>query len=97
MKTECEVIKRQKKNSLNMLKNIIVCLIITIICIYIISVNKDLFILPLKNTEGALDNNIIWTAIGAIGGILAFVGVIITIIVTEKSRKKQNEILTDLK
>ena len=91
MKKDCELIKRQKKNNLKILKNSVIVLIVIAVCIYIICINKEMFLLPFKNVNGIIDNNIIWSAIGALGGILAFVGVIITIIVTEKSRKKQNE------
>lgn len=43
------------------------------------------------NINGQFDYSIFWTAIGAIGSVIAFVGVGITIIYTEHSRRKQNE------
>lgn len=44
-----------------------------------------------KDNEGNFSNEILWTGIGAIGSILALMGIIITIRYTENSRIKQNE------
>lgn len=87
MEQECKYIKeikeQQKKNKL-----ILFAIAIAVILFYKIPWNllSELF----KNTEGKFCNEILWTALGAIGGIISFWGVIMTIIYTEKSRTKQN-------
>lgn len=84
----------KKLNSVEKKLNFIIMVFCIIICYIVIKYcynNWNSFIDLFKNSKGLLDNSIIWNAISAIGTIFAFIGVIITIICTEKSRIKQNE------
>ena len=66
-------------------------IILIAICVFLLILYKivpwnyisELF----KDNNGNFSNEVLWTAIG---GIIAFLGVIITIICTEKSRIRQN-------
>ncbi len=90
MEYECQFVKKSKKE--RKIKNfLIIIVIITSIVYYLIYGNIEKLSKLFYNTSGQFDNSIMWTAIGAIGGIIAFIGVIITIVYTEKSRMHQNE------
>lgn len=88
MKQECkyiEELKRQQKIMIGIL--IVICIIFLLDKIVPWNFILGLF----KDNNGNFSNDILWNAIGAIGGIAAFFGVIITIICTEDSRIKQNK------
>lgn len=88
MKQECkyiEELKRQQKIMTGIL--IVICIIFLLDKIVPWNFILGLF----KDNNGNFSNDILWNAIGAIGGIAAFFGVIITIICTEDSRIKQNK------
>lgn len=88
MKQECkyiEELKRQQKIMTGIL--IVICIIFLLDKIVPWNFILGLF----KDNNGNFSNDILWNAIGAIGGIVAFFGVIITIICTENSRIKQNK------
>ncbi len=68
-------------------KTILKVLIGIILAIFLIY----FFSLSCTNTEGKFDNAIFWTAVSSILSAIAFGGVILTLYITEESRKKQNE------
>ena len=90
MEQKCKFIRQIEKK--NKIKDILIrtILILCVIC-GLIMIHKQKISQFFINTNGNFDNGILWTGIGSVGGILAFIGVIITIIVTEVSRKRQNE------
>lgn len=87
MDKECKFIKSiRKRQNIQMLVLITLIIYLGVIHIPWKSVPK-LF----QDIDGTFSNEILWTGISAIGGILAFIGVIITIFYTEGARTKQNE------
>jgi hypothetical protein len=90
MEYECQFIKKLKRER-KIKKFFIIIVSILAIVYYLICENVERISKLFYNTHGQFDNSIMWTAISAIGGIIAFIGVIITIVYTEKSRKYQNE------
>lgn len=87
MEKECKFIKNIKRK-----QNIIITILSVIIIFNVCSIVPWNIISNLyKDNYGNFSNEILWTSIGAIGSILALMGIIITIIYTEYSRKKQNE------
>lgn len=91
MKIKCKYLKREKK----FYHITISILLLIIIALFIISRDRIFnFISNIEifdNENGLFDWGIFWDAIGGFGSILGFVGVIITIIWSEKSRIKQNK------
>lgn len=88
MEQECKYIKELKEQQ-KMTRIILITICVVLLILYkIVPWNyiSELF----KDNNGNFSNEILWTAIGAIGGIIAFLGVIITIVCTEKSRIRQN-------
>lgn len=86
LKKKLELVEKK----LNMFM-LLICILIICIFIKFCCNNLNFFIDIFKNPNGDVDNSIIWSAISAIGTLIAFIGVIITIIYTEKSRIKQNQ------
>lgn len=87
MDKECKFIKQVKKVQ-KMQLIILILIAIYIVCTMVPwNIISNLF----KDNEGNFSNEILWTGIGAIGSILALMGIIITIRYTENSRIKQNE------
>lgn len=90
MEKECIYIKELKQKN-KYYKKIILTIIIIIAIIALLTIHWDRLKYIFYNYNGNFSNDILWTSIGAIGSILAFVGVILTILYTEKARFKQNE------
>lgn len=90
MEYECQFVKNVKRER-KIMKYLIIIFVPMVIAYYLIHINVESLTKLFYNSNGEFDNGIMWTAIGAIGGIIAFMGVIITIAYTEKSRILQNE------
>lgn len=90
MEKECIYIKELKQKN-KYYKKIILTIIIIIAIIALLTIHWDILKYLFYDDNGNFSNDILWTSIGAIGSILAFVGVILTILYTEKARFKQNE------
>lgn len=89
MEQKCQTLKKLEQE-INIIKKMFIGIIVVIIfgfMWYILNHNKFLF----YNVNGRIDMSIVWTAIGSIGSIFAFIGVIVTIKFTENSRIKQNK------
>lgn len=90
MKKECEYVKEIKKKL--KLYGVILIILICIVGIEMIyKIPWNLLIELFKNDNGNFSNEVLWTSIGSVGSILAFIGVIITIKCSEKTRFKQNQ------
>ena len=90
MENKCKyIIELERKNKRFSLG--ILLLIILIILIFIIKNYWNKISIIFYNDNGVFSNEILWTAIGSIGSILALIGVVLTIKYTEYSRKKQNQ------
>lgn len=90
MEKKCKYIKEiERKNK--KIKVVILIIIICILASILLAVHWNKLGLMFYNDNGIFSNEIFWSAIGAIGSILALIGVIVTIIYTEYSRRKQNE------
>lgn len=87
MENKCKyIIELESKNKRFKLEFLLFLILIFIIKIYWNKINGIFY-----NDNGVFSNEIVWTAIGSIGSILALIGVILTIRYTEYSRKKQNQ------
>ena len=64
---------------------------ITTIGIIIGIILLNLFYNACKNTDYEFDNSVFWSAISTITSIIGFGGVIYTLIINEKARRKQND------
>lgn len=90
MENKCKyIIELERKNKRFRLG--ILLLIILVILIFIIKIYWNKISIIFYNDNGVFSNEILWTAIGSIGSILALIGVVLTIKYTEYSRKKQNQ------
>lgn len=89
MEQECKYIKELKKQQKKTMIILIIFFAVILILYKIVHWNSILELF--KDNNGDFSNEILWTAVGAIGGIIAFLGVVITIICTEKTRIKQNK------
>lgn len=89
MQNKCKYIGELEKKISNQEKcwKILIILMLVIAVIMIASVSfKELFL----DSEGNFSNEILWSALSAIGSMIAFMSVIITIDYTEKARRRQN-------
>lgn len=90
MNEKCKQITELEKKIIEkdiLSKKIIVIIILVFLLLLHINKLEPLFL----DSNGKFSNEIFWNALSAIGSIIAFLGMIYTILYTEKTRKKQND------
>lgn len=90
MEVKCKYIKELEKRNNKRIRTLVICILLIAI-ILLCKIHWSKLSLIFYNENGTFSNEIFWSAIGAVGSILALIGVILTIKYTEYSRKKQNE------